>query len=203
VHPATRILLFVCSALALPGLNLFWLMVLMGLLVLAAIPNRLAAAWHLLRRSRWLFLLILFGYAYTLPGEAAWPGLGDYSPSGPGLQAGGLQAARLALLLLLLDRLVLSLGEDRLLAGLYRVFAGLAPLGIDAERLTVRLALTLRTMAVNSRSERVDIRALLRTDLDAGDAPACLRLQCQPWRSVDRLALGMAFVLVLLVWLRA
>lgn len=203
MHPATRLLLFVCSALALPGLNLFWLMLLAGLLVLAAIPHRLVAAWHLLRRSRWLFLLILLGYAYTLPGEAAWPDLGDYAPSWPGLQAGGLQAARLVLLLLLLDRLVLSLSEEQLLAGLYRVFTGLALFGIDAERLTVRLALTLRMMAVNSRSRRVGIRDLLSADLDAGDAPTCLRLQCLPWRSVDVLALGMAFGLVLLVWLRA
>lgn len=203
VHPATRILLFICSALALPGLNLFGVMLLTGILLLAAIPHRLAATWRLLRRSRWLFLLILLGYAYSLPGEAALPGLGSYSPTWSGLQAGGAQAARLVILLLLLDRLVLSLGEAYLLAGLHSVFSGLAHVGIDAERLTVRLALTLRLMEANSRKRRAGLSELLTSAPMVEEGPASLSLPRLAWRSVDVLALALAVGLVLLVWLRA
>ena len=187
----------------MPGLNLFWLMSLMIFLLLAAIPHHLTTSWGLLRRSRWLFLLILLGYAYNLPGDAAWPALGDYSPSWSGLQAGGYQAARLAVLLLLLDRLVLSLGEDRLLAGLHRLFSGLGHVGIDAERLTVRLALTLRLMEANSRAKRIGLSQLLNFEPCVEEGTGHFSLQRLPWRTVDLLALCMAIVLVLLVWLRA
>jgi len=203
VHPAARILIFICSALALPGLNLFWTLLLTGILLVAAVPNRLAASWHLLRRSRWLLLLILLGYAYSLPGMAVFASLGEYSPTWPGLEAGGLQVVRLVLLLLLIDRLVLSLSEGQLLAGLHGLFSGLRRLGVDPERLIVRLALTLRLMEANLGRKRGRIDEWMDVVAQIHAGPEQLSIPCLPWRGVDRLALVLSIGVVLLVWLRA
>lgn len=202
MHPATRILLFLFSALALPGLNHFGLLLLSLLLVAAAMPRRMTGLASLLWRSRWLFLIILLGYAYHLPGTMVWSVLGEFSPSREGLQAGAAQAARLAVLLLLLERLVLSLPEERLLAGLHGLFRAWSCMGCDAERLTVRLALTLRMMQGRQRALPEGLRELLAEDahLDAGDA---LQMPSVSWRGLDYLFLLLGAVLVLLVWLSA
>lgn len=188
----------------MPGLNFFGLLLLSVLVLIAALPNRLAGPGRLVWRSRWLFLILLLGYAYGLPGGAALPALGGFSPSREGLAAGGLQALRLALLLFLLERLVLGLAEERLLAGLHAFFAALAGIGIDAERLTVRLALTLRLMSDRRGGGRADLANLLVT---AGeplpDSPSRMALPYLPWRAIDSATVALAVAMVILVWLSA
>lgn len=204
MHATTNILIFLCSALVVPGLNFLVVAVLILLLLLLSVPSRPVAPWRLLWRSRWLFLVILLGYAYSLPGPAALPALGDASPSLAGLQGGGLQAARLALLLLLLDGLVLRLEEGRLLSGLYLLFKGLAWTGLDPERLTVRLALTLRYMQDRAKSGvRQGLAAALKGEAGADGTSARMALPRQNWRARDSLVLVLGLGMVVLAWLRA
>lgn len=204
MHAAARILLFLCSALVVPGLNYFVVTVLALLMLLASLPQRRSDTLRLLWRSRWLFLVILLGYAYSLPGEVAWPAVGDVSPSLPGLQSGALQATRLALMLLLLDVLVLSLDEASLLAGLHTLFRRLAWTGLDPERLTVRLALTIRLMKGRAAGNlrRDIVTALNGEDVEAG-TDSRIVLPLQSWRARDTLILAAGMVLVAWVWLRA
>lgn len=180
LHPAARILLYVLSALAVPGLSLLWT----GLLLAAA---ALFAGWHpratwnLFRRARWLFLLMWLAYAYGMPGQMAWPALATWSPSLEGVQAGSAQVARLALLLLALEILVLSMRDTRLLAGLYQIFQALAPLGVSSERLTVRLALTLQALQGRAQGGRTNVLAWLDESLPAGPVVTSLTLEVPPW----------------------
>jgi hypothetical protein len=197
-------LLFLCSALVVPGLNYFVVASLTLLMLLASFPYRRSETLRLLWRSRWLFLVILLGYAYSLPGEAAWPAVGDASPSLTGLQSGAMQATRLALMLLLLDAFVLSLDEARLLAGLHTLFRRVAWAGIDPERLTVRLALTIRLMKgrAGGNLRRDIVTAFNAEDIEAG-AVSRIVLPLQSWRRRDSLALAAGMALVAWVWLRA
>ncbi|TCJ18559.1 hypothetical protein EZJ19_02270 [Parasulfuritortus cantonensis] len=174
------------------------------MLVLAAVlpvlfRRRAAAMLQLTWRARWLFLLLGVGYAYGLPGPAAWPFLGDYSPSLAGLHTAAAHMLRLMLLLWLLDVLVVGMGSERLMAGLHGLFSGLAWLGFPAERTTVRLGLTLQAMERNSMKLR-DLTALLATP--AGPAPADARyvLVGQPWRPRDTLFLAAASAGLLALW---
>lgn len=204
MHAAARILLFLCSALVVPGLNYFVVVSLTLLMLLASLPNHRSEALRLLWRSRWLFLVILLGYAYSLPGEPAWQAVGDASPSLPGLESGGLQAVRLALMLMLLDALVLSLDEEHLLAGLHTLFRRLAWVGIDPERLTVRLALTIRLMKGRAGgSLRRDLATALNGENAGVGAASRIVLPRQSWRARDTLVLAVGIALVAMVWLRA
>ncbi|MFZ5484964.1 MAG: hypothetical protein ACOZB0_12105 [Pseudomonadota bacterium] len=199
MHPATRILFYLLSALALPGLNFFLLgVVLMGTWALSR--GRVRAIARLYWRTRWLFLLLFVGYAYTLPGAAAWPSLGDYAPSWPGLQAALHQGLRLAVLLALLDLLIVSMPPARLMSGLHRLLSPLNRWGFPAERTTVRLALTLRAMELNAQSPRSlqawrPASAVLDPDMQT------CQVQSIPWPVRERWLLLALLAVAVLAWL--
>lgn len=199
MHPALRIQLYLLSALALPGLNFFALAGVAACLPLVGF-GRIGAMLGLAWRARWLFLLLGLGYAYGLPGPAAWTALADYSPSLPGLRAGGMQMLRLLLLLWLLDVLVIAMGTERMMAGLHGLFVGLSGLGFPAERTTVRLGLTLQAMERNSLKLKDLTGMLSGVDMDRSEATE-FTLRHEPWRSRDSLALAIALAAAVGVWL--
>ncbi|MDD3528481.1 MAG: hypothetical protein PHS77_01265 [Gallionellaceae bacterium] len=199
MHPALRIHLYLVSALALPGLSLFALVVAAATLALV-FAGRLGAMLRLTWRARWLFILLGVGHAYGLPGPAAWPAWGDWSPSLAGLHAGGLQMLRLLLLLWALDALVVAMGSRRMLAGLHGLFAGFGHLGFPAERLTVRLGLTLQAMERNSMKLR-NLAALLASAGADLAGTTHYTLHHEAWRRRDSLLLAAALVGLLALWL--
>lgn len=198
MHPTLRIVLYVLAALALPGLSFFQLLA-FGALVLAAFHNHLVGARRLLWRARWLFLLLGIGYAYSLPGPVGIDVLGVYSPSRPGLWLGATQMLRLFLLLWLLDGLVVSMGEGKLMSGLYGLFSLFKRFGFPVEQSTVRLGLTLQAMEGNLGRRRSLREAM--ADLSASsDAATHFALHLQPWRTLDSLLLFGAVALLVVVW---
>jgi energy-coupling factor transporter transmembrane protein EcfT len=198
LHPGTRILIYLLSALAVPGLSLFQLLGLSLALGTACI-GRLGRIWTLLRRARWLLLLMVITYGYSLPGDALFPGLAQLAPTREGLLQGLVQAWRLALLLLLLDVLVLRIPIPELLTGLHSVLRPLAWIGVDRDRVTVRLALTMQAM--ERPQGWAGIRGLLAGQVPAQSVPNAYVLAMHPYRPADWLVLGMLSLGV--VWLYA
>lgn len=196
MHPASRILIYLLAALAIPGLPFF---LLPPLLLLALIVDASRQPWRLVWRTRWLLLVLFLGYAYSLPGEPALIGLGAYSPTWEGLLRGGQQAARLLLLLLWLDLLVLRLPSEKLMAGVYTLLSPFARVGLEVERAALRLGLTLRAIEGLERG-RGNLRHLLGEDLGA-DLPLTIHLDVQPMRPRD-LALP-TLITALLLWFSA
>lgn len=145
MHPGSRILIYVLTALVIPGLSFFMLTILL-IMALAAIARLGRQPLHLIWRTRWLLLVLALGYGFTVPGEAALPFLGEWAPSWPGLVVGAQRALHLLTLLLWLDVLVLSLSSQQLLAGLHALMRPLAALGVETGRIALRLSLTLQAI---------------------------------------------------------
>lgn len=198
MHPSLRIALYVFSALALPGLSFFGL-ALIAALNLLLFHDHLIGARRLIWRARWLFLLLGVGYAYSLPGPAAIPPLADWSPSWPGLRLGGTQMLRLSLLLWLLDGLVISMGEARLMTGLYGLFSLLGGMGFPVERSTVRLGLTLQAMEGNLGRRR-SLRAVLARLDEPASGHSQFEIQPSIWRISDSLLLLLGLALLVGIW---
>lgn len=196
MHPSARILIAILSALALPGLSFFYLLVLSALLLLAnlAEPRR---SWRLLWRSRWLLLGILLLHAFQLPGPAlfeAWV----WGPSRPGIEAGTMQAWRLAAMVLLIDLLVLRLPAAALLSGLFTLLLPLKAFGLPVERVTVRLGLTLHALAKLGQAKPPGI-SWAAVEASASELPIGLAVQHQAWRAGDSVLVFAVFGIAL--WL--
>ena len=150
-HPATKIFLWLCFALAVQGMDLL-------ALALASVPVAAMAALQrsvrslaMLRRARWLLISLFLVYGFATPGAALLPALGSWSPSLPGTQAGALQAWRLALLLSGLAVLLQSCSRNGLLAGIHLLLSPLRIACISPERIAVRLWLTLHYAEMRPR----------------------------------------------------
>ena len=195
IHPAARILLWAGWAVAVEAAAP---PALLALAVAAATAFLFAPAraqlLTLLRRARWLLVVLALAYAYTLPGVAAWPALGWASPSIAGLQAGGLRRARLVLLLAGLAVLLALTARARLLYGLFVLTAPLAALGLDRRAFVVRLGLTLDY--VDSAPAPARWLDVLRAPLPEEAAPASYSLAAERWHARDSAVILAGLLLV-------
>lgn len=198
MHPGARILLAILSALALPGLSFFYL-ALISLLLVALSFSDFARLMQLLQRSRWLLLGMVLVYAWQLPGAPLIEGLA-YSPSREGVTAGLIQAWRLAAMLLLIDLLILRLPADALLAGIASLLWPLRALGLPAERIALRLGLTLHALGNPAPRRR---RLLADAEATALNLPDRLTLSLPAWRPADGLILSLAALVLGALWLAA
>ncbi len=101
-------------------------------------------AWRLLRRSRFLVLVLVVLFGCFTPGEAVMSALAGLAPTREGLALALLHGLRLVLVVLLVALLLETTGEHALVAGLITLASPLAGLGLSVERLAVRVLLVLR-----------------------------------------------------------
>ncbi|MHB1330992.1 MAG: CbiQ family ECF transporter T component [Sulfuriferula sp.] len=197
LHPATAIVLWLFFVV--------WLeFVQPAMLIVAALGLMpwlrgvtLSQFLRYLRRTRWLLLTLLVIYAYTLPGENISAALGVFSPSVQGLQYGILRLMRMILLLAALSILMSHTSRNDLLLGLFKILSPLQLLGVDAERIAVRLWLTLhyaetaladtRTITMKQRLETLQLNTAMATEV-----PSHIELQDRTISWTDYLCLLLA-----------
>lgn len=200
-HPAVKILLWLGFAIAIQGLG-FETLALISLVAAALLlAARSFEVLLMVRRARWLLLSLLLIYSFATPGEALLPALGSVSPSLQGLQGGGLQAWRLLLLLLALGWLLRSCPRSSLLSGLYILMRPFRAVGFDADRVAVRLWLTLQ-YAEQQPNRNVqgwwdDLRSILDPAPDAA-TEITLELTALGWH--DAAILAVAAISIGLIW---
>ena len=198
MHPGNRILIYILTALVIPGLS-FFLAVLAGIGALLAILWQRRSPWRLLWRTRWLFMVLVLGYAYSLPGAPAIPAMGGWSPTVQGLHGGLERASHLAVMLLWLDVLVLSLASPQLLSGLMALARPFAYAGLKPDRFALRLALTLKVIESleherGRRPSRTGSGSPLRRffePVDLAAVPEQVVIQACPYRTPDYLLLAL------------
>ncbi len=142
-HPATAVMLWLFFMIAASSVDVRGLTVLSLLLSLGFARRTGKQFLRYVRRSRWLLLVLLLVHAYSLPGAPWLSQLGSYGPSEVGLQAALVQTWRLLLILAALAVLMTRLTREALLCGLYRLFTPGRYVGIEPERIAVRIWLTL------------------------------------------------------------
>lgn len=193
LHPVARIVLWCGWAVAVERAALPALIPLAVASATAFLfsPVRLQL-WRLLRRTRWLLLVLLLTYAWTIPGEALWHGWA--SPSVQGLQHGALRAGRLCLMLAGLAALLATTSRPRLVYGLYALAKPLNRLGFDRRAFAVRLGLTLEYVEHAPKPARW-LDALRAAPSDDA-TPAVYTLEGERWQSRDSAVILAALLLV-------
>ena len=201
LHSTARILLWCGWAVGVEVVSLRILTILAVVSATAFVFARLRhSAWRLLRRSRWLMLVLLLTYAYTLPGDPIWAAWGAWSPTLQGVSAGAVRILRISLMLIALAVLLVSTSRERLIYGLYVLARPLTFLGFDRRAFAVRLGLTLEYIAQHASSKNVSLSQWLAklTQPEIHHNSAIYRLQAERWRWHDSLMVIVAFASVLL-----
>ncbi len=191
MHPTAALILWSSAVIAVqylgyPPLAAF-------AVLLGAMPG-VARAWlGFVRRARWLLLTLWLILAYNTPGEA----YADlvWAPTYEGVAEASLHAARLVVVLGCLSWLLVRLGRDGMLAGLWGALAPARVCGLDSERLLVRLALVLERL--QAPLEKGAWRRLLHSTPDFASGSTVVRLEYPAWRAVDALPVLLALLLLL------
>lgn len=158
-----------------------------GLVVLAtAVWLAGARTVQLIRRVRFLMLVLIVLFAFFTPGEILIPLLGKASPTLEGGMLAINHGVRLLVVVMLVAVLLQRTSESILVSGLVALVTPFAPLGMSVDRFAVRLLLVLRY--VESPPEG-GWRALL--DLASDDAPqVAIMVSRSPLGWGDWLCLG-------------
>ncbi len=200
-HPAVQILVWALLALLAQRMQPLALLILTAILFVLALRLCAEQLLSLLRRTRWILLSLLLIYAYTTPGAALWPPIGNLSPTREGLLDGLLQLGRLLSVLSSLAILLTLLSQTQLISGLYVLAYPLRWFGLSRERIAVRLALTLEYAESSMRDAATDWRSSIR---DALPPPASgaehVALRLQPFSLLDAVVLGACAVLIAGMW---
>lgn len=99
---------------------------------------------HMVRRMRWLFLSIFIIYAFATPGEMIPYFSVSFSPTFEGVNLGLQQVEKLLLALAALSLLVTRTSNEHMMLGIYRLLKPLGLIGLNIERFSARLMLTLQ-----------------------------------------------------------
>ena len=143
MHPFVKIACFFFLLLLLQYLSATSIAVLCGLICLLAAVLNLQHFFQLIKRMRWLFVSLLLVYAYATPGEYLAFLPSNVAPSFEGLHLGLMQIAKLLIAVASLSALFASTNKSQLMAGLWTLLSPLRLVGLNVERFTVRMLLTL------------------------------------------------------------
>ncbi|HEY6897815.1 MAG TPA: hypothetical protein VI279_11185 [Rhodocyclaceae bacterium] len=129
--------------LVLQGLSLSPTLLVSALVLLVGALTCRSLLLRLLRRTRWIFLSLIVMFLWMTPGVML-PGLwGSLGLTEEGALAAAEHCARLAAVIGLVALLLDRLDHSRIIAGLYVLMAPLEWLGIQRQRIALRLMLTL------------------------------------------------------------
>lgn len=159
-------------------------------------------AWRLLRRTRWLMLVLLLTYSYTLPGHALWSEWAWASPTVEGTKLGLERILRLALIVIALAILLAGTERPRLIYGLYVLARPLKVLGFDRHAFAVRLGLTLGYVEQFQGTKPKATQWLQPfRELRVPETPTVYSLVPERWNGCDTLILLVASaMLALQIW---
>lgn len=189
MHPTCALIIWLAAVLALQALGYGGVLLLaVGLLVLGSGVRRPWLAY--LRRARWLLLTLWLILAYNVPGEA----FQDFpwAPTYEGIADSNLHALRLIVMLGCLACLFHYLGRDGLVSALWGLLQPCRALGLDTERLVVRLSLVLDNL--QKPQEKGAWRQMLGRDPQHADGPDTLHLALPLWSARDSLLAGLGAI---------
>lgn len=200
-HPAVPILVWIMLALLVQRWQGFVLLVACVVLILLALWLCAAQMRSLIKRTRWILIVLLFIYAYTTPGGAVFPQFGILSPTWEGLSDGTTQLGRLLSVLAGLAILLTLLPQTSLISGLYSLMYPLRWFGLSRERFAVRLALTLENAESAMRDTASDWRNTINDALKPITSGAShIELEVHAFTLVDASVLLAGVVLTIGVW---
>lgn len=197
LHPAVPLFTWIAAVIGVQFVSYWGLGVIVFVVAITAFHS-VVSFINYLWRARWLLAALWLVIAFNTPGDAfhdiAW------APTYEGVAAANLQAARLIVTLACLGWLFTFLSGDRLLLALSGLMLPLNHLGVDANRIIVRLSLVLEQL--ESPVKHIGWREMLLDPTGGDGSRTMISLTMPPWRLRDSAALMIISTLFVgsLIW---
>lgn len=158
MHPFVKILLFLFTLLLMSYLSNTYLIIMC--LILFAYATWLARSSFLrvVKRMKWLFISIFIIYAFSTPGEYIQYLPANVAPTFEGCFLGVVQIAKLLIALAVLSILFTTSSKEQLMIGLHLLLSPLNLLGLNTNKFTARLLLTLDYVEELATKEKFKFR---------------------------------------------
>ncbi len=189
---------FLCLLIIQGRLHGLFLTALLSFLVLINFIFKVEKFTQVLFKMRWLFISMLFIYAFGTPGELLKGFPSSFAPTYEGLSFGLAQLERLVIALAALTLLVTGIPRDEMILGLYTLLKPLKWLGFNIEKFSVRLMLTLQyveELAQHGR-EQFNLYALDKVQQEVLIIDRSIVLPHKAWSMLDKCVLSMLAVIL-------
>lgn len=143
MHVLIKFVGLVFLAFVLSNLQHYQLIGLVSMLSCIAFVFYACDFTHMLRRVKWLLIILVMIYAFSTPGEYIPFFKLPIRPTYEGIIAGLTQTLIIVAMLASLTLVLSSTPRAKLVGGLYQVLSPLKHLGVRAEKFAVRIWLTL------------------------------------------------------------
>lgn len=143
MHVLVKFICLVFLAVALSALQRLHLICLVGILSCIAFIFYSREFTHMLRRVKWLLIILVIIYTFSTPGEYIQYWKMPLRPTYEGLIAGLTQMLIVVAVLACLALILSSTPRAKLIGGLYQLLSPLRWFGVNAEKFAVRIWLTL------------------------------------------------------------
>lgn len=162
-------------------------------LVFCSAQGVVAGFLRFAKKSRWLLLMLWLVFAYGKPGEALFQL--DWAPTLEGIAEANPHLFRLLLMLACLAWLFARLNREQLMAAIWGLLKPLMKLGMDVERLVVRLSLVIAHLADEGLVK--DWRRMLIEENNPDERPGSIQISMPSWTFLDSLLVFSAFTCTL------
>lgn len=143
ISTSIQFILLFMFALALNLWSLNTLLLLMLVLVILLRYQHNNHYYRLMRRLKWFYLVMFIIFVFNTPGEHLIHWSLNMNPTYEGLSMGLIQVLRVALVLGIVSIILTQNTKQQLISGLYLLLKPLSLIGLDIERFSARLWLTL------------------------------------------------------------
>lgn len=143
ISTSTQLILFFIFTLSLNMWSLNTLLLLMLVLGLLLVYLKNNHFYRLMKRLKWFYLIMFLIFVFNTPGQhvANWPFA--FKPTYEGLEMGLVQVLRIALVLAVLSIILKQNTKQQFISGIYFLMKPLSCIGLDIQRFSARLWLTL------------------------------------------------------------
>jgi glucan phosphoethanolaminetransferase (alkaline phosphatase superfamily) len=206
VHIQNKFLFLLGLAFITTGLDSQSIIAVFVVVTFIAIALSRITFFSMLRRVKWLLIFMLIIYAYSTPGEYFYYWPTNTRPTYEGLLSGLIHAMRLITMLAGLSCILGTTTKQVLVGGLYQLACPLRWLNFDAQRLALRVALTLNYVDVQQFSRHAqnswrDMLSQLSSEVGSTNKSpelANVVIDVEPMRSIDLVV--MILFIVMLLW---
>ena len=191
MHPFVKILCFI-ALLVLSSFLSHQLIYLLCIVVTGlALKLQFKPFVRTIMRMRWLFMSIFIIYAFATPGQYIEFFPLNYAPTFEGSALGILQIIKLIIALASLSILFSMSSKQQLMLGLYLLLTPLKLFGINTERFTARILLTLSYVEALAEKEQFKLSFSRLDELHAAtnslQVEEVIMLQSPAFNYVDKL----------------